>query len=357
MARAHQWLLITLVGCGGATEATTSAEDTGTPSSEAAPVEDSTSEDASTEDTTTEDTGGAESSGGDTATTTDTTTPVTETATDSGTPMPSGCIAEVAAGTKVFTCDGFKYDVTVPAACVAGGCGLVLDVHGATMSGKMEDNNTGLRALGEKYGYVVVNPNANPSPPSAAWKESDDAKVFAFLQLALTSFAIDRNRVHMTGFSQGGMMTSRFLCKHADVFASVAPAAGTGCTFKGSDTPSREVHVLYIHGETDAMVAYGLGTAQRDAAVSAWKLGAESTVTSDGNHKWTRRTSPAGTVFEFIQHKYEASSFVLKGHCYPGSKDLKGGEPGQLFGFGCEGTSAFVWGEAAMKFFRDHPKK
>jgi polyhydroxybutyrate depolymerase len=341
--RAH-WLLITLAGCGGATEAGIGQE----------------GNDSGVADTrvTVEDTGSGDET---TPVVEDTGAPVAaDSATESGTadaPVASGCTA-IAAGTKTFTCDGLKYDVTVPSACVAGGCGLILDVHGMTMSGKMEDNNTNLRALGDKWGYVVVNPNANPAPPSSAWKpETDDPKVFAFLELALKTYAIDLKRVHMTGFSQGGMMTSRFLCKHADVFASVAPAAGTGCTFKGTDVPSREVPVLYVHGETDALVSYSQGTAQRDAAIAAWKLGPETVVSSDANHKWARRVSPAGTVFEFIQHKYEASAFALKGHCYPGSKDLKGGEPGQLFGFGCEDASAFVWGEAVMKFFRDHPKK
>jgi poly(3-hydroxybutyrate) depolymerase len=345
MRRAGLWLTITLCGCGASTEtppSTTSAEDTGsatTTDTGSTPIED-------TSTPLPEDSAMPTDSG--TATTD---APPTET-------TPMGCITEIAAGTKVFTCEGLKYDVTVPDACTKAGCGLVLDVHGATMSGKMEDNNTNMRALGAKYGYVIVQPNATPAPPSSSWSPAtDDPKVFAFLESAIATYGIDKNRVHMTGFSQGGMMTSRFLCKHADVFASVAPAAGTGCTFKGSDTPSREVPVLYIHGETDALVSFSQGTAQRDAAVSAWKLGAETTVSSDANYKWTRRTSAAGTVFEFISHKYEASSFVLKGHCYPGSKDLKGGEPGQLFGFGCEGTNAFIWGEEVMKFFRDHPRK
>ena len=345
MDRAHVWLLvISVLGCGGSTsEGETHVHDVGngdgtTPADSQALPDSLLSDSQVADSASSPETGSPDVSGPEVSA--------------------MGCITEIAAGTKVFSCDGLKYDVTVPPACVAGGCGLILDVHGATMSGKMEDNNTNLRALGIKYGYVVVQPSANPSPPSSSWTPaSDDTKVYAFLGAALTSYAVDRNRVHMTGFSQGGMMTSRFLCRHADVFASVAPAAGTGCTFKGSDTPSREVPVLYIHGETDALVAYSQGTAQRDAAVAAWKLGPETTVTGDASHKWTRRTSPSGTVFEFISHKYEASSFVLKGHCYPGSKDLKGGEPGQLFGFGCEGATAMVWGEEVMRFFRDHPRK
>src|SRR5262249_3237837 len=153
----------------------------------------------------------------------------------------SGCITDVTPGTHVFTCDGLKYDVTVPDSCPASGkCGLVLDVHGATMSGKIEDLETDMRASGRKYGFVVVQPNANPGPPTASWTPAtDDPKVFAFLQLALGTFDVDRKRVHMTGFSQGGMMSSRFLCQHADVFASIAPVAGTGCTFAPGDIPSR----------------------------------------------------------------------------------------------------------------------
>lgn len=337
-------LVLAVAGCSGssADEAPATTSDTGSVANDTGTVVDDTG-------TVTNE---------DTATPTDSTVTDTSTTSDATGPMPMGCIAEIAAGTKVFSCDGLDYDVTVPAACVAGGCGLVLDVHGMTMSGKMEDNNTNMRALGEKHGYVVVQPNANPDPPSSAWKpDTDDAKVKALLTLAIAAYKIDPDRVHMTGFSQGGMMSSRFLCKYADLFASIAPAAGTGCTFKGTDMPSREVPVLYIHGKTDALVAFSQGTAQRDAAYAAWKLGSETVVSSDAKHKWTRRTSPSGTVFEFIEHTYEASSFVLKGHCYPGSKDLKSTEPGQLFGFACTDTGTLVWGEVVMKFFRDHPRK
>jgi hypothetical protein len=317
------------------------------------------------------DAGAADSFGSDSATRFDEGLPGDTAATDSN-PAPtdsalgdggtdattSGCITDTSAGTHVFTCDGFKYDVTIPPACTTAKCGLVLDVHGATMSGKMEDNNTNLRALGAKHGYVVVQPNANPAPPSSSWNPGpDDDAVFAFLQLAIATLRIDDKRVHMTGFSQGGMMSSRFLCKHAGTFASIAPAAGTGCSFTGTDTPSVEVPVLYMHGTTDALVSFAAGTAQRDALIAAWKMTGETIVASDGKYKHTRWTNAAGTTFEFIQHGYQASSFVLRGHCYPGSKDLAGGEPGQLFGFACTDAAAFTWGDVVMKFFLDHPRK
>ena len=152
------------------------------------------------------------------------------------------------------------------------------------------------------------------------------------------------------------MMSSRFLCKHADAFASIAPAAGTGCTFTGSDTPSEQIDVLYMHGTKDALVSFSAGTAQRDALIAAWKMTGETVVGSDAVYKWSRWKSPTGTTFEFIQHDYQAKSFILKGHCYPGSKD-KGTEPGQLFPFNCTDTTAFTWGDVVMQFFIAHPRK
>jgi polyhydroxybutyrate depolymerase len=267
------------------------------------------------------------------------------------------CIDDVTAGHHRYTCDGFVYDVEIPDACTtAGACGLVVDVHGLTMDANMEDANTNMRALGHTYGYVVVQPNANPKPPASSWNPpGDDDKVFAFLQAAIVALKVDAKKVHFTGFSQGGMMTFRMLCKHADTFASVAPGAGTGCSFGAGDTPSREIPVLYMHGTTDALVSFdGAAVPQRDAVIKGWSMDSGTVVASDAHYTRTRYTSPSGNVFEFIQHDYEASSPILRGHCYPGSTD-PGKEPGQLFPFGCVPPNAFTWGEEVMKFFVAHP--
>lgn len=265
------------------------------------------------------------------------------------------CIDNTSPGQHTYTCDGIKYDVMIPPSC-SSGCGLVLDVHGFTMNAAMEDANTNMRALGAQYKYVVVQPNANPAPPQSSWTPlTDDPKVFGFLQLAMQTFAIDKKRVHMTGFSQGGMMTFRFLCAHADVFASVAPGAGTGCTFTTNDKPSREIPVLYMHGTKDALVSFtGAGLPQRNAVIAGWNMSQGQVIASDSTYARTRYTSPKGTVLEFIQHDYTAATFVLSGHCYPGSTD-PGNVPGQVFPFKCIGQNSFTWGEEVMKFFVAHP--
>ncbi len=269
--------------------------------------------------------------------------------------VPSGCIDDVSPGDHRFTCNGYTFDVRLPAKCKTGGCGIVLDVHGATMNAAMQDASTAMRAIGEREGYVVVQPNAKGTPPNAIWNPSADYDdVWAFLGLARTVYRVDPKRVHMTGFSQGGRMTFTFACKHADVIASAAPAAEIGCTEAEAKAAVREVPILYMHGTTDAVIGFGVAPPQRDAFVSAWALGDAVVVAGDDAYSWKRWTNAKGTVFEFIQHDWQATSTLLRGHCIPGSTD-PGTVPGQLFSFACKPPNAFVWGEEVMKFFEAHP--
>ena len=281
---------------------------------------------------------------------------------DAGPPMPEGCITDVGAGHHVFTCEGIEYDVQVSASCAMGGCGLVLDVHGATMDAAVEDRNTNLRMLGASRGYVVVQPTApGMTALGTSWDPAmDDPKVFRFVELAARAFSIDRDRVHMTGFSQGGFMSWRMLCDHADVFASVAPAAACGslfrhCSFSGDERPAREIPVLYIHGRRDNIVSGCYGE-QRDGVVSGWSMTPDSVVSMDSDYTWTRYTSASGNVFEYIEHGYSAYSSILGGHCMPGSPDIGSSRFGTS-GFGCEQPAPFDWGEAVIAFFEAHPAR
>ena len=286
------------------------------------------------------------------------------------------CFPSPGAGHRVYTCNGLAFDVEVPAACVGGGCGIILDVHGLTMSAAMEDANSSLRARGGAAGFVVVQPSANPAPPQASWSEADEPKVYDFLTRAIAVYAIDADRVHMTGFSQGGFMTWRFLCAHADLFASVAPAAAASscpvvgnpsgaaaCKFTGTEIPSRKLPILYMHGRADQnYIPFSCAQPQVDAIVSAWGLTANGIVASSPTFTRTRWSDAAGTVLELIAHDYTSSAQVpfvsaseLQGHCFPGSTD-PGNQPGQLFSFRCQQPASFVWGTEIVAFFVAHPR-
>jgi len=279
------------------------------------------------------------------------------------------CFPNPHAGHSVYACNGLSFDVEVPAACAGGGCGVILDVHGLTMSAAMEDANSGLRARGGAAGFVVVQPSATPSPPQASWGDSDLPNVYDFLTRAITVYAIDPARVHMTGFSQGGSMTWRFLCGHADLFASVAPAAACGaaaasaCSFAGSEVPSRKLPILYMHGRADAnYIPFSCAQPQVDHIAAAWNLTSQGVVDSSPTFTRTRWTDTTGTVVELLAHDYSSDEQVpfvsaskLQGHCFPGSTD-PGDQPGQLFSFACQQAASFVWGEEVVEFFVAHPR-
>jgi polyhydroxybutyrate depolymerase len=285
-------------------------------------------------------------------------------------------VSDVAAGHHSFSCDSITYEVEIPTACASGGCGVVVDVHGATMTATNEDKSSGLRAAGGALGYVVVQPTAPLVIGYHSWTPAtDDPKVWTFVQQVVTALAINPKKLHFTGFSQGGAMTWRMLCAHADVLASVAPVAAADgqsltsttapfvldCSFTGSNLPSQQLPILQMHGTADGLVPFAKGQQQRDAVIAAWSLGSPSPVASDAKYAHTRYLSPTGTVVEFLQHDYVAPSSLLLvnlgGHCLPGGQDLPpGGTPSLTLYFSCAQPNGFVWGEKVMQFFVAHPR-
>src|SRR5690606_31858506 len=66
---------------------------------------------------------------------------------------------------------------------------------------------------------------------------------------------VDPDRIYATGMSNGGHMSHRLACEAADVFAAVAPVAGS-MTVTGNCTPAEPISVLHFHGTSDSIVPY-----------------------------------------------------------------------------------------------------
>lgn len=277
----------------------------------------------------------------------------TSTPTPTGTPAGASCVDALAPGDHTVPCDGdITYEVRVPATCPVAGCGLVLDVHGFTMNGDMQDANTGMRSRGEEHGFVVVQPNA----PGGSWNDSHYPLVNAFVEDAIEALAIDADRVHVTGFSQGGLMTFAMICRWPETWASAAPsAAAGGDCFETGTAPATRMPVLQIHGTNDGLVPFSAAESQRDAVIAAWSLGAGTVVDSGTGFLRTRYAGTGDALLELLQHDASSSVFLLGGHCFPGSED-PGTVPGQLASFACDAPSPFVFGQVVMDFFLAHPR-
>jgi polyhydroxybutyrate depolymerase len=96
--------------------------------------------------------------------------------------------------------------------------------------------------------------NAGPCCPPASLARVDDVGFLDRVVGELTRRPdVDRKRLYLTGFSNGGIMTYTMACARPRTFAAVAPMAGSnvsGCA------PAVPVSLLHMHGDPDPTVPY-----------------------------------------------------------------------------------------------------
>ncbi|OBI77781.1 PHB depolymerase family esterase [Mycobacterium sp. E740] len=149
---------------------------------------------------------------------------------------------------------------------IAHPAGLVLNLHGAGMTGQAQAAATNYDAVADQHGFVV----AYPDGIDLSWADGRGASVpdrqhvddvgflVALVDRLRQEYGVDPRRVYVTGMSAGAFMASRLACERADVFAAVAPVAGTLATGFGC-APSRPVSVLAVNGTADPVVPFGGG--------------------------------------------------------------------------------------------------
>jgi polyhydroxybutyrate depolymerase len=277
-----------------------------------------------------------------------------------------GCVRTVVTGDQTFTCGGLRVDARVPPACGQPGCGLILELHGDTGTGLLEDAHVRLRDLGARDGFIVVAPTGPPfgqGERGSTWSSANDDGLVEIVRQFARVYRVDPRRIHVTGFSRGGFVTWRLACDHSDLFASAAPAgASTGgdrgepTCFSNGRAPARKIPLLLLMGRTDAAVGYRLIVAIRDAAIARYGATTSRVLDGDATYTHTRWTSPDGAVIEAFDHAYETVANgpwgFAKGHCFPGSTT----DPyAPQYALPCKPPNSFIWGEEVMRFFKAHP--
>lgn len=232
------------------------------------------------------------------------------------------------------------YQLHVPAG-VGHPAGLVINLHGAGMTGASQASATHYNAIADRYGFAVVYPDgidmswADGRGASVPDRQGvDDVGFLVALVDRLThDYGIPPGRVFATGMSAGGFMATRLACDRADVVAAIAPVsgtlgAGTRCT------PSRPVSVLETHGTGDPVVPYdggGMigrgGPSSIEAAqtmVNGWRNvdacpGAPVEDVVGGVHRLTSAGCADGT--EVVLVRIDGG-----GHVWPGDASAASGE-------------------------------
>jgi len=134
---------------------------------------------------------------------------------------------------------------------------LVLSLHGmgfgaGVMQGMIKFENY---ADSSKEKFVTVYPQGENNGWDLA-SMKDVNFVLAIIDSMYNRYKIDRNRVYVSGFSMGGMMSWYLSCKIPDKIAAIVPDDGFPLSGMSGCSETRHVPVLHMHGNADDFVKY-----------------------------------------------------------------------------------------------------
>jgi len=149
---------------------------------------------------------------------------------------------------------------------------LVIALHGGGGSADAMAVLTlgGFDTLSEREGFLVVYPEGiekhwNDGRGLKRYRtqreNTDDVAFISFLiDYLYKKYNIDRNRVYVTGMSNGAIMSFRLGCELSDKIAAIAPVAGLMPvkTF-GNCRPSKHISVLIINSTDDPITPWNGG--------------------------------------------------------------------------------------------------
>ncbi|BCJ53962.1 hypothetical protein Asp14428_54370 [Actinoplanes sp. NBRC 14428] len=268
-----------------------------------------------------------------------------------------------------LTVDGRKrtYLLYRPASAKAG-APLVVVLHGAVGTGRQAEQSYGWDAEADKGGFVV----AYPDGVNRTWNASRDCcgvaarenvnDVGFITKLVAAVPGTDPRRVYATGISNGALLAYRLACD-TDIFAAIAPVAGT--MINQCDRPA-PLSIIHIHGESDPTIPYAGGPGRRSndgkgrlpvkidgpsvpSLIDTWRRTdrcAPPTTTKSGPVTTSVATCPDGRAVELI-------SIAGAGHQWPGSRQAPVAQ--RLFHLDPPSTAlnatATIW-----TFLKAHPK-
>lgn len=165
------------------------------------------------------------------------------------------------------------YEVFVPSSYdAATPTPLVLLLHGYTVSGNVQEAYWQIEPHAEARGFLYVHPDGTQDTQgNQFWNATDaccnftgsDVDDSAYLRSIIdqvkTQYNVDPKRVFVMGHSNGGFMSYRMACDHADAIAAVASLAGATFNDPTLCQPSEPISTLQIHGTADDTILYDGG--------------------------------------------------------------------------------------------------
>lgn len=222
-----------------------------------------------------------------------------------------GFVSQMSAQTKTITVDGKirSYMEYVPSN-LGTKRPLLISAHGMNQDANYQKNMLDVASVADKEKFVTVFPQGEGN----AWDiggNKDLNFIKALIDKMVSDYGIDRNKVYMSGFSMGGMLTYHCMNNLSDKIAAFAPISGYpmggfNCTAK------RPIPVIHTHGTGDDVVVFSGVQSKIDNLVAFNKCSTTPTVTTNykGFGHITKRVWSGGTNGV----KVELLELANKGH-------------------------------------------
>lgn len=249
--------------------------------------------------------------------------------------------------------------------------GLVLSLHGGGGTGISQRGLTGFDTVADAHNLLVAYPDGydkswadgRGASPADRRHINDVAFLVGLVSKLQNDYGIAPGHVFVTGMSNGGFMTNRLACERADLFAAVAPVAGT-LGVGVACNPSRPVSVWEAHGTADPLVPFKGGVVRGRGGVSH-AISVDNMVakwrSADGCQGEPAMEALPDVRDGTVVHRYESTGCAANtevvfykidsgGHTWPGGKQYL---PAAVIG---PTTRALDGSEAIARFFLAHAR-
>ncbi len=221
---------------------------------------------------------------------------------------------------------------------------LVFVFHGGGGSAQGMADHLGLNVLADREGFFIAygNGTATGSSNSRYWNigsetnngdnvakqrgVDDGAYVRAVYDTISSRYSVDAQRVYATGFSLGAMLTYRLACEMTDLFAAVAPVAGT--LDQPTCIPSGPLALLHIHGAQDVRVPLNGSTERRGGdginnwppVAPGWEFWRSNNECTNEEHVVYDQDGAVCTVYNGCPLGADVERCIIQnhGHAWPG---------------------------------------
>ena len=243
---------------------------------------------------------------------------------------------------------------------------LVIVLHGSGADGETVRRMSRMDTLADSKRFLVAYPNgttgrlgfrsdwnAGECCGSAESRNVDDvAFIRALIENVASRMPVDRDRIYVAGFSDGGRMTYRVACEMGAQIAAVAVVSGS-LAFAHC-VPSRPVPVIAFHGTSDEDVPYAdtsYSTPARPPLPASGALPPAIRFWAAANGckaESLRRRAPHVTQATFDRCTGDVTFYTIEGgaHAWPGGAS-DGQDPTQEVSASAE----------AVQFFLRHPRR